>query len=111
MEQYDRRQNLQFHGVPVRDSEDDTHTILEFDVNIDGNSDKKDISIAHRLSQKKSMGRTRNSEPKIKHLSIIVRFVSRYKQNQVYLIFKALRTSDSIKEISTNSLSIQKLNG
>ena len=29
LEQYDSRQNLQFHGVPVRDGEDVTHTILE----------------------------------------------------------------------------------
>jgi len=69
---------------PVTDDEDVTHTTLELVRILNININKNDISIAHRLPLKKRLGRTRTSTSEAKHPQIIVRFVSRYKRNQIY---------------------------
>ena len=79
LEQYNRRQNLRFHGVPATDGENVTLTILEMIKKLDVNINENDISIAYRSASplKKSVGKTRNCAPEIKQPLIIVRFVSR----------------------------------
>jgi len=46
--------------------------------------DEKDISIAHRFPKKQRVRRTRSNTAANKHPTIIVRFVSRMKRNEVY---------------------------
>ena len=83
LEQYDRRQNLEFQGVPLTEKEDVTQIILDLSEKLEVSLKKDDISIAHRLPQRQRPGRTRSSSIK-RHPTIIVRFVSRLIRNQVY---------------------------
>ena len=83
LEQYDRRQNLEFQGVPLTEKEDATQIILDLSEKLEVSLKKDDISIAHRLPQRQRPGRTRSSSIK-RHPTIIVRFVSRLIRNQVY---------------------------
>ena len=74
--------------MPARDGEDVTRTILEL-VEKFGRKHQQKRHI-HRLppppiQKKKSTGRTRNRAPEIKHPPISVRFVIRYKRNQVFI--------------------------
>ena len=83
LEQYDRRQNLELQGVPEMPNEDVTQITMKLASSIGVDLDKEEISIAHRLPQKKRIGKTRSSNDK-KHPTIIVRFVSRTKRNEIY---------------------------
>ena len=83
LEQYDRRQNLEFQGVPQTEKEDVTQIILDLSEKLEVSLKKDDISIAHRLPQRQRPGRTRSSSIK-RHPTIIIRFVSRLIRNQVY---------------------------
>ena len=82
LEQYDRKQNLEFQGVPQTEKENVTQNILDLSEKLEVSLKKDDISIAHRLPQRQRPGRTRSSS--IKKHPIIVRFVSRLIRNQVY---------------------------
>ena len=83
LEQYDRRQNLELQGVPEMPNEDVTQITIKLASSIGVDLDKEEISIAHRLPQKKRIGKTRSNNDK-KHPTIIVRFVSRTKRNEIY---------------------------
>ena len=52
VEEYDRRQNLEFQGVPFKDNEDVTHITLDLVNKLGVDLKEKDISIAHRLFQR-----------------------------------------------------------
>ena len=54
LEQYDRRQNLELQGVPEMPNEDVTQITMKLASLIGVDSDKEEISIAHRLPQKKT---------------------------------------------------------
>ena len=82
VEQHDRRQNLEFQGVPQTEK-DVIQIILDLSEKLEVSLKKNDISIAHRLPQRQRPGRTRSSSIK-RHPTIIVRFVSRLIRNQVY---------------------------
>ena len=78
LEQYDRKQNLEFHGVPFKDNEAVTQIILDLVNKLGVDLKEKGISIPHRLFQRQRPSRTRNCET-MKHL-----FRSRQKRNEVY---------------------------
>ena len=85
LEQYDRRQNLIFEGVPQFQNENVTEIILSLASKLDVNLTANDISIEHRLPVK---GPRLNSESNVtnrRHPGIIVRFISRQKRNEMYL--------------------------
>ena len=84
LEQYDRRQNLIFEGVPQFQNENVTEIILSLASKLDVNLTANDISIAHRLPVKRPR---LNSESKVTnrhHPRIIVRFISRQKRKEMY---------------------------
>ena len=64
LEQYDRRQNLEFQGVPQTEKEDVTQIILDLSEKLEVSLKKDDISIAHRLPQRQRPGRIRSSSIK-----------------------------------------------
>ena len=83
LEQYDRRQNLIFEGVPQFQNENVTEIMLTVASKLDVNLTANDISIAHRLPVKRPR---LNSESNVtvtnrRHPGIIVRFISRQKRN------------------------------
>ena len=52
LEQYGRRQNLEFAQVPYHEGENVTQIVLELASKLEVKLDNEDISIAHRLLQK-----------------------------------------------------------
>ena len=52
LEQYDRRQNLEFAQVPYHEGENVTQIVLDLASKLEIKLDNEDISIAHRLPQK-----------------------------------------------------------
>ena len=75
VEQYDRRQNLELQGVPMTKNEDVMKIMLDLIKKLDVDIEEEDISIAHRLPQKRRLGRTKaNKAPN--HPTIIVRLVA-----------------------------------
>ena len=83
IEQYNRRQNLELQGVPVRKNDDVTQITLDLISKLDVDIKEEDISIAHRLPVKQRYGRTRLNKP-VNHPTITVRLVSRQMRNEIY---------------------------
>ena len=83
IEQYNRRQNLELQGVPVRKDEDVTQITLDLISKLEVDIKKEDISNARRLPVKQRYGRTRRNKP-VNHPTIIVRLVSRQMRNEIY---------------------------
>ena len=83
IEQYNRRQNLELQGVPVRKDEDVTQITLDLISKLDVDIKEEDISIAHRLPVKQRYGRTRLTKS-VNHPTIIVRLVSRQIRNEIF---------------------------
>ena len=83
LEQYDRRQNLELVGVPHEENEDVTQIVLDLAGTIGVDLEEGDISIAHRLPQKRRSANPRAGQRK-SNPAIIVRFISRYKRNEMY---------------------------
>ena len=75
LEQYGRRQNLEFHGVPEKEDENPTDVVIKLCKSIGANIERKDVSIAHRLPKKK------NAE---KPPAIIAKFISTEVRNLIY---------------------------
>ena len=80
---YDRMQNLKFQGVPFKNNENVTHKTLDLVNKLSVDQTKKDMSITHRLPQHQRPSRTRSNEI-IKHPTIIFRFLSLQKRNEIY---------------------------
>ena len=83
IELYNRRQNLELHGVPVRKEEDVIQITLDLISKLDVDIKEEDISIAHGLPVKQRYGRTRHNKP-ANHPTIIVRVISRQMRNEIY---------------------------
>ena len=84
LEQYDRRQNLIFEGVPQFQNENVTEIILSLASKLDVNLTANDISIAHRLPVKRPRLNSESNVTNRRHPGIIVRFISRQKRNEMY---------------------------
>ena len=53
LEQYGRRENLEFEGVPQVQNEDTTEVVIKIAEKLNINLNENDISIAHRLPTKR----------------------------------------------------------
>ena len=84
LEQYDRRQNLEFVQVPYHEGENVTQIVLDLASKLEVKLDNEDISIAHRLPQKKHSTSNNDGRQKSTHPAIIARFVRRDKRNKLY---------------------------
>ena len=78
IEQYGRRQNLEFHGIPETESEDVTNIVVDISKVLGVYIGKQDISIAHRLPAKRH--RDKAAEPP----AIIAKFISAETCNRIY---------------------------
>ena len=83
LEQYDRRQNLIFEGVPQFQNENVTEITLSLASKLDVNLTANDISIANRLPFKRPRPNSGSNETR-RHPRIIVCFFSRQKRNEMY---------------------------
>ena len=77
VDQYSRRQNLEFQGVPVTADEDVIDKVIKLSELVGVKVTKNDISTAHRLRPKRHA--IVNEPP-----PIIVRFINRNLRNQIY---------------------------
>ena len=75
---------MELQGVPEMPNEDVTLTTLELANSLGVKLEEEDVTIAHRLPKKERVGKTRSSNDSKKHSTIIVRFVSRTKRNEIY---------------------------
>ena len=83
VEQYDCRQNLELKDVPMTKNEDVMKITLDLIRKLDVDIEEEDISITHRLPQKRRLDRTRANKA-TNHPTIILRLVSRLKRNEIY---------------------------
>ena len=73
LEQYDRRQNLEFEGLALKRNEDVTQLVVNVASKIGVKIRKTDISVAHRLPPKRYRSSDNTSIPP----TVIARFVKR----------------------------------
>ena len=88
IEQYGRRQNLEFKGVPVTENENVTNTVIEISKLLGVEITKSDISTAHRLATKHPKNGAASSVPP----AITARFVRRDIRNEIYNRRKTAKT-------------------
>ena len=85
IDQYNRRQNLIFEGVPTMETENVNDIVIRLVKKFDVSIQDSDISIAHKLPIKKSHPfLVKNNSAVEKHPPIIVRFVKRTLRNEIY---------------------------
>ena len=84
IDQYSRRQNLEFAGVPVSENENVVDVVVKIGKLVGVNVKPSDISTAHRLPTKRY---SKISKPP----AIIARFISRNVRNHIYRKRVALR--------------------
>ena len=84
IDQYSRRQNLEFHGVPQTSNENVVDIVVKIDKVLGVNINQNDISTAHRLPQKPNSNRRSESEEPPPFLGIIARFINRDLRNFIY---------------------------
>ena len=86
LNQYGRRENLEFHGVPVTANEDVTKLEVEISELLAAVLNQSDVSIAHRLLPKNVSNQNSNKEGKPESVTppIIARFVNRTVCNEIY---------------------------
>lgn len=90
VEQYGRRQNLEFAGVPVVEGEDTNKLVIEIAKLIQVDVTPEQISTSHRLPAR----RKRNEEEVETPPPIIARFVNRDIRNKIFSNRKLTRNSD-----------------
>ena len=83
LEQYGRRENLEFEGVPQVQNEDTTEVVIKIADKLNINLNENDISIAHRLPTKRP-GKSNNSSTNLPTPAIIARFANRRIRNLIY---------------------------
>lgn len=94
IEQYGRRQNLEFKGVPQKDGENTNDIVVKLAKVLDVDIKESDISTSHRLPAKHKQ---LNSEEEPAHPVIIARFVNRDVRNAIYGKRKAAKHLPSDK--------------
>ena len=83
LEQYGRRENLEFERVPQVQNEDATEVVIKIVEKLNINFNENDISIAHRLPTKRPSG-SNNSSTNLATPAIIARFANRSIRNLIY---------------------------
>ena len=85
IDQYSRRQNLEFHGVPQTNNENVINIVVKIGKVLGVDINQNDISTAHRLPQKPhSNRRSESDEPPPPPPGIIARFINRDLRNFIY---------------------------
>ena len=92
IEQYTRRQNFIFEGIPVNEDEDINKTIIQLVEKLNLKITDQDISIAHRLLSKKQI--TDN-----------IRESNQEKQQQQQVLFVAMRNNTVTTKAKINIFS------
>ena len=82
LEQYTRRSNLEFHGVPFLKNKNTTFLIKKLVKKMNIELEDNHISISHRLPSR--LKQTSTSDENIKPPPIIVKFTSQKKRNEIY---------------------------
>lgn len=80
IEQYGRRQNLEFKGVPLSEGENTSKIITDLIKLLNIDIKQNDISTSHRLHSKYNQNSTKNQDPPV----IIARFINRDIRNEIY---------------------------
>ena len=80
LEQYGRRLNLEFDGVPNQKNENVTDIVIEISKKLDVEVRRSDISIAHRLPPKKFKANDSASWPP----TIIAQFTNKRMRNEIF---------------------------
>ena len=87
LEQYGRRENLELHGIPVKENENTNEIVKEVAKSLDINLEDQVISTSHRLFDHKPRNEREPGQANDKrnqHPPIIVRFSNRDKRNELY---------------------------
>ena len=84
IDQYSRRQNLEFHGVPQTSSENVINIVFKIGKVLGVDINQNDISTAHRLPQKPHSNRRSESDEPPPPPGIIARFINRDLRNFIY---------------------------
>ena len=83
LEQYSRRECLEFKGIPVKEGEDTNEVIVKLATKVGVKINVEDISTSHRLPTRQ--------QSKPNHPSIIAKFVRRDVRDKLYAARKYLR--------------------
>ena len=99
LNQYVRRENLEFHGGPVTANEAITKLVVEISELLDVDLNQSDVSIAHRLPPKNVSSRnsTKEGKPESVPPPTIGRFVNCTVRNEIYKNCKQAKTIDIAK--------------
>ena len=84
IDQYSRRQNLEFHGVPQTSDENVVDIVVKIVKVLGVDINQNDISTAHRLPQKPNLNPRGKSEELPPPLGIIACFINRDLRNFIY---------------------------
>ena len=84
IDQYSRRQNLEFHGVPQTNNENVINIVVKIGKVLGVDINQNDISTAHRLPQKPHSNRRSESDEPPPPPGIIARFINRDLRNFIY---------------------------
>ena len=84
IDQYSRRQNLEFHGVPQTSNENVINIVVKIGKVLGVDINQNDISSAHRLPQKPHSNRRSESDEPPPPPGIIARFINRDLRNFIY---------------------------
>ena len=87
LEQYGRRENLELHGIPVKENENTNEIVKEVAKSLDINLEDQVISTSHRLFDHKPRNEREPGQANDKrnqYPPIIVRFSNRDKRNELY---------------------------
>ena len=87
LEQYGRRENLELHGIPVKENENTNEVVKEIAKSLDVNLEDHVISTSHRLFDHKPRNERepgQANDKRNRYPPIIVRFLNRDKRNELY---------------------------
>ena len=86
LEQYGRRENLELHGIPIRENENTNQIVRKVANLLDVEIKESDISTSHRLpnQHQQNFMKQNSGSQAYKTSSIIVRFANRDKRNELY---------------------------
>jgi len=94
-EQYIRIENLEIHGVPLKNGENTNNIVMKLAENLNVKLDNRDISTSHRLLTNGKSDSKLNLPP-----LIIVRFSNRDKRNEIY------NKQSNVNDLATGTTSL-----
>ena len=98
LDQYGRRENLEFHGIPVTENENTNDNVKKIAFLLDIHLDDRQISISHRLQAFQNSNTSRPIQSKavnVTHPPIIARFANRDIRNSFFTKKRLLKDCSS----------------